>query len=103
MSGGLDDDLVARPRVRPQRNLQGYLAHKTQGFLAHKKQGYLAHKKDAVVGHVHRLRPIPCHSLYLTQCIYQLISEENQFPHKTVNSIFQVVIVKTKLTILWES
>ena len=39
---------------------------------------------------------------YLTECIYYLVLE-SQPPHKTVNLIFQLVIVKNKLTILWGS
>jgi len=29
------------------------------------------------------------------------VAEENQLPHKTINSSFQLAIVNNKLTILW--
>ena len=40
--------------------------------------------------------------VYLTQSVYQLVLE-SQLSHKTVNLIFQLVIVNNKLTIVWGS
>jgi hypothetical protein len=45
------------------------------------------------------LPPKYAYHSYLTQCIHQLLLE-SQSPHKTVNLIFELVIVNKKLTIL---
>jgi len=39
---------------------------------------------------------------YLTQCIYQL-GVESQLLRKTVDLIYQKVMINSRLTILWES
>ena len=46
--------------------------------------------------------PDKARQTYLTQCVDQFVSE-SQIPHKTVNLMFQFVIVNNKLIILWGS
>ena len=41
--------------------------------------------------------------LTLADTVYLFIGLKSQLTHKTVNLIFQLVIVDCKLTILWES
>ena len=48
------------------------------------------------------MRKVPSSQLYLTRCVYQFVLE-SQFPHRTVNFTFLLVIVNNKLTILWGS